>query len=110
MKKFIPLSLLFATLQANALGDLYIGTIEEKNGQVILKRCDLVMNQYTLRDKKGNSEAPVKQMLTMLKSTKGIIYGEVTGEYEEKNGKNFLIVDFIEHIQKNKNCHLLDLL
>lgn len=33
VKKFIPLSLLFATLQANALGDLYIGTIEEKMGK-----------------------------------------------------------------------------
>ncbi len=68
------------------------------------------MNRYILLDETKNPEAPIKNFLQEFEGEKAPVYGEVLGNYEEKDGNNILIVKEIQNIQKNKTCHLLDLL
>jgi hypothetical protein len=101
---------LFATVtQVHAL-DVYIGTLESKNGQVVLTRCDIVKNKYTLVDQAKIKDGAVKKFLNQFRNEKTPVYGEVIGEPERKNGLNILTVASIESVEKGKSCHLLDLI
>ena len=48
--------------------DLFIGTLDVRDDQVVLTRCDLAQNRYVLRDRPGEPEKPVAQLRERLKT------------------------------------------
>lgn len=92
--------------------DLFIGTLDVHNDQVVLTRCDLVQSRYVLRDRAGEAEKPVAQLRERLKTLKAPVYVEVFGEYAEITGEdgNALDVIGLENLTAGKSCHLMDAL
>ena len=92
--------------------DLYIGTAEIRNDQVILVRCDLAANRYVLRDRDGEGEKPVAALHEKLRTLKAPVYVEVIGQYAEIEGEdgNALDVIGLENLTAGKSCHLIDAL
>lgn len=85
--------------------DMFIGTLELDGTTLILRRCDLVENRYTLVD------APGGHVLDTLRQAKLPAYGEVIGRYVEgKDGGSILQVERVEELTPGKNCHLADAL
>ncbi len=107
MKKIVVVAtLLLSWSQAHAL-DVYIGTIETRNGKAHLIRCDLVKNEYILTDVDKSANGPVKRLMDKFGKQKPPIYAEVIGDYQEKDGKNILVAKAIQNIKQGKSCHLL---
>lgn len=92
--------------------DLFIGTVEAREDQVILTRCDLAQNRYVLRDRDGAAEKPVARLRERLRTLKAPVYAEVVGDYVEVQGEepNGLDVIALETVTAGKSCHLLDAL
>ncbi len=88
--------------------DIYIGTLSVEGSQLVLKRCDLVQNTYTLHDEKGDTNGAVSQFKKHAAHTRGIWYAEVAGVYEKREGKDALLVMSLDNVQAGKSCHLLD--
>lgn len=85
--------------------DVFIGTLELDGTALILRRCDLVENRYTLVD------APGGHVLDTLRKARLPAYGEVIGRYVEgKDGGSILQVERVEELTPGKNCHLADAL
>lgn len=95
-----------------AAQDLYIGTVDVQEDQVILTRCDLVQNRYLLRDRPQGEGTPVAGLRERLKTLKAPVYVEVIGEYVEVQGEdgNGLEVIALENLKAGKSCHLTDAL
>lgn len=96
--------------------DLFIGTVEVRQDQVVLTRCDLAQNRYVLRDRQvggeGEADKPVARLRERLKTLKAPVYAEVIGDYVEVQGEegNGLDVIGLENVTPAKSCHLLDAL
>ncbi|HWW27840.1 MAG TPA: hypothetical protein VNZ85_18300 [Caulobacter sp.] len=92
--------------------DLFIGTVEVRQDQVVLTRCDLAQNRYVLRDRQGGADKPVAKLRERLKTLKAPVYAEVIGEYVEVQGEegNGLDVIGLENVKAGKSCHLIDAL
>ena len=92
--------------------DLFIGTLDVREDQVVLTRCDLAQNRYVLRDRVGEVDKPVAQLRERLKTLKAPVYVEVFGEYAEIEGEdgNALDVIGLENLTAGKSCHLIDAL
>lgn len=86
--------------------DVYIGTIRIHGKTLILKRCDAVQNEYRLVDAPSGS-AVVSAFLKKHTSDDRYWYAEVIAEYEERNGKNILLVEALDNLKPHENCHLL---
>lgn len=88
--------------------DIFIGSVEFRGKELILRRCDLGENEYILKPSPQAKENLV-QKLKKLKLSKD---NETTllAHYVEINGKNGLEVFKIDEIVKNKTCHLMDIL
>lgn len=115
MRPSLPILALAAALATGgpALAqDLFIGTVQVENDQVILTRCDLVSNRYRLRDRQDDAAKPVARLRERLKSLKAPVYVEVIGEYVELQGDEGDGLDVIglENLTAGKTCHLADAL
>lgn len=93
-----------AGVSADAGADLFIGTLERKRSSIVLRRCDLVENRYTL------IEAPGSHAMNKIRKAKLPAYGEVIAHYAEADGQPVLQVESVENLKQGKNCHLLDAL
>ena len=92
-------------MPAQALADVFIGTLERDGDAIILRRCDLVENRYALVD------APGAHALDKLRKAKLPAYGEVIAHYaEDAAGHSLLQVERIEKFTPGKNCHLAEML
>jgi hypothetical protein len=89
-----------------AAQDIFIGTLSVQGQQLILRRCDLVENTYTLQDAKTNPKKLVKEYLSNPEHRQGIWYAEVIGIYGERNGENTLEVLSLDNLASGKTCHL----
>ena len=89
--------------------DIYMGTIEAREGTLILKRCDLGSTEYRLIDAEDADSKPVAKLL------QGPIVAptsvSVIGMYKEDGAdRHSLKVLDIEDIAPGKSCHLMDAL
>jgi hypothetical protein len=108
---FSALAAVFTLSSAAAQAqDLYIGTVSVEKGQVLLTRCDLARNRYSLRDRKAEREKPVAELRERLKTLKAPVYVEIFGQYAELGADNALDVIALENVTAGKSCHLTDVL
>ncbi|OAN57653.1 hypothetical protein A7X12_07080 [Sphingomonas sp. TDK1] len=99
----VPIRASAAPLQEEA--DVFIGTLERDGNALILRRCDLVENRYTLVD------APGAHVVDKLRKAKLPAYGEVIARYVEgEDGGSILRVERVETLTPGKSCHLADAL
>ena len=111
MKKsiIVTFALLAVSLAAAAVPlDVFPGTVLLEGKQLLLTRCDLVENKYTLVDKQGKTESLIKQLPVEIKDKNIRVSVNVIGEYREKNGQNYLYVEELSDIKVGKSCHLSD--
>ncbi|TCS10199.1 hypothetical protein [Caulobacter sp. BK020] len=92
--------------------DLFIGTVEVRQDQVVLTRCDVAQNRYVLRDRQGEADKPVARLRERLKTLKAPVYAEVIGDYVEIQDEEGAGLDVIglDNVTPAKSCHLLDAL
>jgi hypothetical protein len=108
-KAFITFSLLATSLSAAAYSDLFPGTVFFDGNQLILTRCDLVQNKYILVDKQGKTDFLVKQFPAEIRDKNIRVSVNVTAEYREKDGQNYLYVENLSDINVGKSCHMSDM-
>jgi len=101
----LPLIALLAAVPQDAPNnDLFIGTVERDRGALVLRRCDLAENRYTLVDAKG------AHALAGIRMARLPAYGEVIGHVVEQGDQLILQVARIEKLTPGKSCHLADAL
>ncbi|WP_294331828.1 hypothetical protein [uncultured Sphingomonas sp.] len=101
----LPLiALLAATPQAEPSTDIFIGTIERDGDAIVLRRCDLAENRYTLVDAGG------VQAMAKLRKAKLPAYGEVVAHAVEQGDGVILQVERVDKLTPGKSCHLADVL
>lgn len=101
----LPLVALLAILpQAGQDADLFIGTLERDGEAIVLRRCDLAENRYTLVDAAGG------HALDAIRTAKLPAYGEVIAHVVERGDTLILQVEQIEKLTPGKSCHLADAL
>ena len=88
--------------------DIFIGSIEMRGKELILKRCDLGGSIYLLKP----SPKAKENLILKLKKSKLSKDNETTllAHYVEINGQYGLEVFKIDEIIKNRSCHLMDVL
>jgi hypothetical protein len=89
--------------------DIYMGTLETRDGTLILQRCDLGGTEYRLIDNETAEGRPVTRLLEapIVKPTSVTVFGM----YEEDGAdRHALKVLDIQDIEPGKSCHLMDAL
>jgi hypothetical protein len=92
-----------------AAQDIYMGTLETRDGNLILKRCDLGSTEYRLIDDEAAEGKPVAKLMRtpIAKPTSASVFGT----YEEDGAdRHALKVLDIQDIEPGKSCHLMDAL
>ncbi|WP_417329938.1 hypothetical protein [Halomonas cupida] len=92
-----------------AMVDVYPGTITIEGDKVILTRCDLVSNRYTLISEQHENESLIDQLPEEIGIEGEQVTANVLAKYEEKNGENILVVNELKDVRSG-SCHLMDAL
>lgn len=110
----IILALFFSNIvcaQEHPALDIWIGTIEIKNGSLFLKRCNIGQDLYRLEEISGASKIGILSDIPMHQVEQGRpVTVSLIASYSEVAGENVLSVDGISEINVGESCHLLDLL
>ncbi|WAW10559.1 hypothetical protein NB640_02555 [Oxalobacter vibrioformis] len=101
------LSMMAAGALAEDMVDMYPGTLVISQGLPVLIRCDLVKNAYILADADMQAAPYIEQIRQLGASLESPVCAIVVGSYKNIEGKNHLVVQSIEEIQKGRSCHLM---
>lgn len=114
MKKRVFIAVLLLNLLAPGVldaeyVDVFIGTLEIREGRLYLVRCDLIQNTYLLLNKKGAKDCSLKELADF-----GVVDGRkmqawVRGEPEMDGDRATLKVHSIDNVRPG-SCHLTDML
>lgn len=98
------MALLAGAPQGEKSIDLFIGTLERSGDAIVLRRCDLAENRYTLVDAAG------AHAMDRIRKARLPAYGEVIAHVVARDDDLLLQVKSVENLTPGKSCHLADAL